>query len=73
MRFPDRATVARMREKYPAGTRVRLVAMDDPQAPPIGTCGTVVCVDDMASLCVRWDNGSSLSVAYGVDEVTKIS
>lgn len=32
--------------------------MDDPQAPPIGTKGTVQGVDDIASIRVHWDNGS---------------
>lgn len=72
MGYPDRETVARVRAEYPPGTRVELVWMDDPQAPPIGTKGTVVRVDDIASLCMRWDNGSSLHVAYGEDVVRKI-
>lgn len=42
--------------------------MDDVQAPPIGTRGTVVGVDDIGSIMVNWDNGSGLSVAYGEDE-----
>ena len=41
--------------------------MDDVQAPPIGTKGTVLGVDDIGSIMVTWDNGSSLSVAYGAD------
>ena len=61
-----------LRKLYPAGTRVELVHMDDPQAPPAGTRGTVQGVDDMASLLVDWDNGSSLSVLYGVDKVIKV-
>lgn len=72
MQFPDRETVVRIRAEYPAGTRVELVKMDDPQAPPIGTKGTVLYVDDIASLCMRWDNGSSLHVAYGEDIVKKV-
>lgn len=60
---------ARLRRKYPAGARVELVRMDDPQAPPIGTQGTVYGVDDIGSILVNWDNGSSLNVAYGADEV----
>lgn len=47
---------------YPVGCRVQLEDMDDPQAPPIGTQGTVIGVDDIGSILVRWDNGSSLSV-----------
>lgn len=69
MRFPSRETVERLRRQYPAGTRIELLSMDDPQAPPEGTRGTVLAVDDIASLIVAWDNGSSLNVAYGVDQV----
>ena len=35
------------------GDRVELVHMDDPQAPPVGTCGTVTGVDDMGTIHVR--------------------
>lgn len=69
MRFPSRETVERIRRQYPAGTRIELLSMDDPQTPPKGTRGTVLAVDDIASLIVAWDNGSSLNVAYGVDQV----
>lgn len=58
--------------EYPDGTRIRLVKMDDVQAPPIGTEGTVVGVDGIGSLIMHWDNGSSLHVVYGEDEVVKI-
>lgn len=69
MGFPSSATVERIRQAYPAGTRVELLHMDDVQAPPIGTRGTVIAVDDTASLIMRWDNGSSLNVVYGADRV----
>lgn len=65
--FPCRATVEDLRSKYPEGTRVRLVRMDDMQAPPKGTLGTVRGVDDAGSILVQWDTGSSLSIVYGVD------
>ena len=35
-----------LRITYPEGTRVELVRMDDVQAPPAGTRGTVYGVDD---------------------------
>ena len=47
MRFPSKETVERIRKEYPVGSRVELVRMDDPQAPPIGTKGTVRGVDDI--------------------------
>jgi hypothetical protein len=72
MNFPDRATVERVRKEYPAGTRVILEQMDDPQGPPVGTMGTVLGVDDTASLLMKWDNGSGLNVVYGEDRVTKM-
>ncbi len=72
MRFPNKETVDRIRREYPAGTRVVLVKMDDAQAPPIGTKGTVTGVDDTGSLLMRWDTGSGLNVVYGEDIVRKI-
>jgi len=70
--FIKRETVENLRRQYPAGTRVELVRMDDPQAPPIGTCGTVTGVDDIGSIMVNWDSGGSLNVAYGEDLCRKI-
>ena len=72
MRFPSKDTVERIRRDYPAGTRVELVRMDDAQAPPVGTKGTVKGVDDTGSLLMRWDNGSGLNVVYGEDVVRKV-
>ena len=60
-----------LRSSYPAGTRVELLEMDDVQAPPIGTKGTVTVVHDVRSLMVNWDNGSGLIVLYGIDRVRK--
>ncbi len=62
----------RLKEEYPAGTRVRLVRMDDCQAPPAGTLGTVTGIDDTGSLLMHWDNGCGLNVIYGVDIVRKV-
>ena len=61
-----------LRERYPKGTRVELVQMDDPLAPPVGTKGTVKGVDDIGSIMVAWDNGCGLSVAYGADICRKV-
>ena len=56
-----------LRVAYPVGTRVVLDAMDDPQAPPVGTVGTVRGVDDAGQILVGWDNGSGLNLIPGVD------
>ena len=72
MRMISRETPQALRESYPAGTRVELVQMDDPQAPPVGTMGTVRGVDDIGNIMVAWDNGSGLNVVYGVDICRKV-
>ena len=72
MKPPSKSTIESLKKKYPAGTRVALVQMLDDHAPSVGTEGTVVGVDDMGSLLMRWDNGSSLNVIYGVDLVRKL-
>ena len=73
MRIPSRETIEMVRRQYPAGTRVELVRMDDRQAPPPGTKGTILGVDDTGSLLMRWDNGSGLNVVYGEDIVRIIT
>ena len=72
MKFPSKETVESIRKEYPIGSRVELVQMDDPQAPPIGTKGTVYGVDDIGNIMVEWDNSRGPSVAYGVDICRKL-
>lgn len=72
MRLPAKEIVRELRDEFPCGTRVILVHMDDPQAPPIGTLGTVVMVDAAATIHVDWDNGCGLGVAYKVDVCRKV-
>ena len=72
MRFPSKEVVERIRKEFPSGTRVELLRMDDPQAPPVGTKGTVLGVDDIGSIMVSWDNGCGLSVAFGEDLCRKV-
>lgn len=70
--FPKKEIVEQIRRDYPAGCRVELVRMTDSQAPPIGTKGSVMGVDDIGSIMIKWDNGSSLSVVYSEDLCRKI-
>ena len=72
MRIVTGKVLAALRAKFPEGTRVELVQMDDVQAPPIGTKGTVYGIDDTGSLLVDWDNGSGLNVIFGEDVVQKV-
>ena len=67
-----RTIIDSIKAKYTIGTRVELVKMDDAQAPPIGTKGTVKGVDDIGSLLIDWDNGCGLNAVYGEDIIRKI-
>lgn len=67
-RFPSKEIVERLRRTYPKGTVVELVCMIDEYAPPPGTRGSVLYVDDLGTIHVRWNTGSSLGLAYGEDE-----
>lgn len=62
-----------IRETYPPGTKVELIAMHDQyrEMPP-GLTGVVSCVDDTGTVFVNWSNGSSLGCVWGVDELKRI-
>ena len=69
MFFPKEEIVRELKETYKEGTRVRLLHMDDPYVSiPIGTEGTVRCVDDTGTIHINWDTGHSLGVVYGEDK-----
>ena len=65
--FPKPNVIKSLKERYPAGCIVELIQMNDKYAPPVGTLGKVICVDDLGTIHVKWDNGSTLGVAYGED------
>ena len=67
MHFLSREQIAALRRQYPCGTKVELLGMDDPQAPPMRTRGEVMGVDDAGQILVRWETGSSLSLIPDVD------
>ena len=61
--------VRMIKEQYKPGMRVRLLRMNDTQAPPVGTEGTVRGVDNIGSVIVSWDNGCGLNVVLDEDEI----
>ena len=67
MKFPSREQIAALRQKYPKGTMVQLLSMEDVQAPPPGTLGEVQGIDDAGQILVYWRTGSSLNLLPGVD------
>lgn len=65
-------TITALQMAWPIGTRVRLIVMDDVQAPRPGTCGTVTGVDDIGQVHVVWDTGSTLALLDGIDTWERI-
>lgn len=63
-----RARAEILKEQYPVGTRIMLKRMEDIQAPPFGTLGTVRGIDSIGNILVQWDTGSTLSVTE-IDEI----
>ena len=72
MRFPNKEKIEMLRREYPAGTKVELLEMDDRQAPPVGTIGEVISVDDIGQLVMKWQNGSGLNLIPDVDSFRKV-
>lgn len=50
------------------GKRVKLIKMNDTQAPPPGTHGTIKGTDGIGQIHVNWDNGSTLAIQPVDDE-----
>ena len=69
---PD--ALARLRVQFPKGSRVELVSMSDPWNTKLvpGCRGTVTVVDDIGTIHVSWDCGSSLGVAWGEDSCRRV-
>lgn len=61
-----------LRKQYPIGCVVKLISMDDSFAPKVETLGKVFHVDDIGTIHVNWDNGSTLGVVFGVDKIERI-
>ena len=60
----NREEVKILREKYPPGPKIKLLKMDDIQAPPPETVGIVKHIDDTGT--IFW-TGSGLGIIPGVD------
>ena len=63
-----------LRRHYPKGGRVKLIRMNDPYCQKLkpGMLGTVLHVDDIGTIHVAWDCGSTLGVVYGEDLCTVV-
>ena len=60
--------VEMLRQRYPEGTRICLDHMEDLCPVESGTKGTVIGVDDIGSIMVKWDNGRTLNLLPDEDK-----
>ena len=58
-----------IKQKYPIGTKVKLIKMYDFYNDlATGEEGIITSVDDLGTLHIKWENGSTLGLVVGVDE-----
>ncbi len=62
----------RLKARYPKGTKLELVAMEDPCGVPEGTIGEVDFIDDAGQIHMKWQTGSHLALIPGVDSFRKV-
>ena len=66
--FPSEKVVKQIRARYPTGTRIELISLDDAYSKlKAGDLGTVMGVDDAGQIMMKWDSGSMLSLIPGED------
>jgi len=72
--FPPKAAVEARKTQYLPDTRVELISMDDPYTKlKPGERGSVILVDDIGTVHIRWDSGSMLGAALGADEIRVVT
>lgn len=74
MNWPSKKEIKEIREKYPEGTIIKIIKMDDPTPVPPGTLGVVESVDDIGNIhCNFLNYNSSLAVVPCKDQFIVIS
>lgn len=72
MKLPSKKQIEKLRREYPIGTKLRLISMADEQASPKGTIGEVSHIDDIGTIHMKWNNGSSLGLIIEKDKFEKV-
>ena len=68
MKFPNKAYLEQLRKQYPKGTKLQMITMRNEKYPILpGTIGEVTHIDDLGSIHMKWQNGSSLALIPEVD------
>lgn len=63
----------KLERRYPQGTKIQLISMDDPFAVPPLTVGHVDFIDDAGQIHVKWETGPSLALIPNHDRFRVIS
>jgi len=66
--FYEQHSAQEIKAKYKEGTKIRLIKMEDIQAPPLGTTGIVQFVDDAGQIHCNWPNGSTLALIANIEK-----
>lgn len=74
MKFQNKNYLAQLRKQYLVGTKIQLISMRDEKYPILpGTIGEVTHIDDMGSIHMKWQNGSSLALIPEVDSFNVVA
>ena len=74
MKFPNKEYLEQLRKRYPVGTKIQLISMRDEKYPILPrTIGEVTHIDDLGSIHMKWQNGSSLALIPKVDSFKVVS
>ena len=74
LQFPSESYLEQLRKKYPVGTKLQLISMQNEKYPVLpGTVGEVTHIDDAGSIHMRWENGSSLALIPEIDSFQTVS
>ena len=74
MKFPNKTYLENLRKQYPVGTKIQLISMRNEKYPILpGTIGEVIHIDDMGSIHMKWQNGSSLALIPEVDSFKAVA
>lgn len=70
MKLLNRYELNHIKSTYSKGSRVRLIDdIDDPHSKlKAGDEGVITHIDDIGTLHMKWDNGSSLGLIVGLDK-----
>lgn len=70
--IPTKEQLKKIKNDFPVGCHVKLIKMNDEQAPNPGTKGIVSYIDDIGTIFVNWENGSSLGVVFKEDIIERL-